>query len=374
MPELRDLRLGFSGQRLTTARQLRGLTRADVARRVNVTAAAISQFESGQTQPRPETLARLALTLGVTPTFFTRRPSVGRLLADEWHFRSLRATRKAERDRVLARVSLLAEIVEYVERFIELPVANLPEHLVAAVPDSSGIEAAAMELRAMWDLGLAPISSMVRLLELHGCIVARIAAESDSVDAFSGHVGARPFVILAMDKGDVLRSRFDAAHELGHLVLHADVNPGSSHAEKEAHLFASSFLLPRDAVAEQLPASADWDRLLVLKQHWGASLQALLYRARQIGRLTEPAYRRAMTQLSRRGWRRNEPGDVAWEEAPTLLADSFDLLERARGLGRETLLTELDIAAEDYDAVVETVQRMNIISLAESRPGLAAGV
>jgi len=365
VPDLRDARLLFSGDRLALARQLRGITRAELAGLVGVTPAAVSQYESNQITPRIDTIARIALSLGVPPEFVTPRFQPRRLVADEWHFRSLRATRKRERDRVLARVTLLVEITDYIERYVELPAPNLPEHLVDDPDDPDAIEAAATAVRALWQLESEPIVSMVRLLELRGCLVARIVAESEAMDAFSGRVGGRPFVILAMDKADSLRSRFDAAHELGHLLIHADVNPGSAISEKQAHRFASSFLLPREAIGDELPARVDWTALVALKARWGVSIAALLYRAYQIGKLPEPAYRRAMTDLNARGWRRNEPGAAGWSEAPTVLTDALDLLERARGLGRASLISDLHFAPGDYDSVVEPVQRMNVVRLSD---------
>jgi hypothetical protein len=47
------------------------------------------------------------------------------------------------------------------------------------------------------------------------------------------------------------RGRFDAAHELGHLVMHGHERPlPGPEAEREANQFASAFLMPRaDVVA-----------------------------------------------------------------------------------------------------------------------------
>src|SRR5688500_675384 len=94
--------------RLRLARTLRGLRQNQLAEQIEVTPAAISQYESGASVPGPDTLERLAVRLGCTPDFFTRPwrpPMIG-----EPFFRSRRSTPQHERDRAEAYATALAEI------------------------------------------------------------------------------------------------------------------------------------------------------------------------------------------------------------------------------------------------------------------------
>jgi DNA-binding XRE family transcriptional regulator len=50
------------------------LRKVQLAERIGLTAAAISQFEHGTNRPSPATLGKLALTLGVSVDFFEQRP------------------------------------------------------------------------------------------------------------------------------------------------------------------------------------------------------------------------------------------------------------------------------------------------------------
>ncbi|NED56599.1 ImmA/IrrE family metallo-endopeptidase, partial [Micromonospora aurantiaca] len=84
---------------------------------------------------------------------------------------------------------------------------------------------------------------------------------AERVDAFSVGVHPRPMVFFNPAKGDYWRNRFDAAHELGHLVMHADAEPGEKVVEDQAHRFAAEFLMPEQDIATELPATPDWDRL-----------------------------------------------------------------------------------------------------------------
>lgn len=355
MRDMRAAQLLFHGERLGLARRWRGLTKRELAASVGVTPAAISQYEAGQSRPRAETLGRLALAVQLPPAFFGRRPSASRLVEEEWHFRSLRATRKRDRDRVLAKTAVLANLIEIIDRYVELPQVDLPEHVVDHLT-SETIEFATARVRTTWDLGEGPIDTMIGLLEGRGCVVSSLDAGTDDLDAFSGWVGKRPFVVLATNKDDAERSRFDAAHELGHLLLHHDVNAGSRTAELQANVFASAFLMPRNAIAAELPPRLDFSAYFDLKLRWRVSVAALIYRARQVGRLTEPSFRRAMTELSANGWRRQEP--LAGEcERPTVVADALDLLWSSRGLSRDQIAADLQVTRVDLDSLVEASRR-----------------
>jgi len=158
------------------------------------------------------------------------------------------------------------------------------------------------------------------MLEDHGVIVIRLSLASARIDAFSVAFADRPVVVLASDKSDRGRSRFDAAHELGHLVMHGSDIWGMTEVEQEAHRFASAFLMPRDQIYVELPTRVDWPALFELKRRWQVSLAALLMRARSLGRLSESVYLSAIKTASARGWRRTEPIPLGASEEPTLLS------------------------------------------------------
>jgi Zn-dependent peptidase ImmA (M78 family) len=150
-------------------------------------------------------------------------------------------------------------------------------------------------------------------------VVLRLAFDSSQIDAFSVAFADRPVVVLASDKSDRARSRFDAAHELGHLVLHSSEIWGMPDVERQAHSFAAAFLMPRDQIYSELPTHVDWPRLFQLKRRWQVSLAALLMRARALGRLSASAYLGAIKTASARGWRRVEPIPLGPPEQPQFL-------------------------------------------------------
>jgi Zn-dependent peptidase ImmA (M78 family)/DNA-binding XRE family transcriptional regulator len=344
----------FDPTRLRLGRQLRRLKRAQLAKRIGVSPAAVSQYESGDAKPRPTILARIALQLSLPISFFasTGRP-VPSLDTSMGFFRSLRRSSQVDREAALAQAAILAELVRALELHVVLPDLDLPVDLEVTTDASMDeVEQAADELRARWQLEQAPIENVARLLELHGVIVTRLKL-AETVDAFSWPEPERPIVILGSDKGNRHRSRFDAAHELAHLVLHiSDPEPGTQALERQAHRFAGAFLLPRPAIeTEWRPGRIDWAFMLELKQRWGVSFAAMLYRARDLALISPTAYESAMRQVSRRGWRRSEPGDVGAPEQPALLSKALDLVEK-NGIGRDELAAEAHLPASQVQELL----------------------
>ncbi len=321
----------FDPTRLKLARECRGLLKSQLAAVVSVTPAAIGQFESGMVKPSAQTLAQLALVLAFPVEFFafSGEPRQTPTIADTF-FRSLRSARQAERQQAVAHATLVWEVVRKLEDRVQLPAFDLPTHLhVSSTTPLEDIEEIADELRKAWKLEPGPVPHVIRLLELHGIIVTRYRSGSERLDAFSCPFPERPIVVLGDDKGDFARSRFDGTHELGHLVMHPDPQPGDRVLENQAQRFAAAFLMPRAEIVDALPRDrVDWTQLVTLKRQWGVAMQALLYRARTLGTLDASAYENAMKTMSRRGWRKREPGYLGSPERPRLLSKAIEALER----------------------------------------------
>ena len=312
----------FNPARLTLARELRDLTKSELAALADKTPSAISQFEAGQVRPDPQTLKRLALALGMSVDFFAARAASHVIPLDVCHFRSLRSASQRQRRQLLARGSLLCELVSWLEQEVDFPPQKVSE-IGQAASTPEAIDALADAVRRKWGLGLGPIGSVIGLLENKGVLVMRIDQATRDVDAFSFWHEGRPCVLLVMEKGSTSRTRFDAAHELGHLVMHTDVVPGSPEVERAAHRFASAFLLPRDSFLKECPRRLDLPHFFELKTRWKVSVAAMVRRARDLGCLSDASYRRACIALRQQGTKeRNEPA----LERPRLLLEALNLI------------------------------------------------
>ncbi len=340
----------FDPQRLRIARQLRKLTRAALAEQVEVSPAAVGQWETATARPKPQTLLQVADVLDFPVAYFA---ASGRELpefeTDLSFFRSLRKSSQADREAALAHAALITELVEVIERHAKLPALTIPEHPLPTDAPPEQIDEVACAVRDQWGLGEEPIENMLRQLELHGTIAVRLGLADEGIDAFSWPGPAHPVVILDSGKGDKARSRFDCAHELGHLVMHrhAGARAADRALEKQAHRFASSFLLPARRLHQEWPIGRlNWRELVALKQRWQMSLGALLYRAQDVGLVTATTYESAMKYMSRAGWRKHEPGELGPPERPRLLRRAAEALEHA-GIDAERLAELAHIPIEE---------------------------
>lgn len=341
----------FDGTRLTVARRLRRKTKATLAREIGVTPTAIAQYEKNISNPTRGVLAQLCLHLRLPREFFRAGRPLTLLPASGAHFRSLRSTSAAAREQALAYGEVSLELVDLIGSYVDLPAVSLPDLELPEELSSDDIAEAARITREHWGLEYGPIPSVVHAMEANGIIILRLPQGTDAaVDAFSTYVAQRPIVFLSPLKDDKARSRFDAAHELGHLLLHPDTEPGSKLIENQAHQFAAEFLMPRAEIIEDLPRRIDWATFHDLKQHWGVSLRALVFRAHSLGRISSASYKRANQQLSI--WGIPEPGLLGPAESPQVLGLAQQLIIES-GYDFEKIMVAGQIPQEIVEAVIE---------------------
>ena len=345
--------------RIRLARELRGLTQRHVVVKMGhaVSGPALSQIESGKLRPSEAVVGQLAAALDVPPAFFAAQwPTRGEPVT---YFRDLRSTSIRERRRARAQALLLGDFVTALEQHVRIPDVDVPKLPAALDATAAEIERITSLVRRAWNLGDGPITHVVRELERHGVAVARLKLGSVAVDAFSTRAGPRPLVLLTDDKSDnYVRSRFDASHELGHLIMHEEAEPGTREVERQAQNFASSFLLPEVRAREALPSRLDaygWSRLAEMKRVWGISMSALLYRARSLGIISSEAHQAAMRYMSVRGWRRQEPGDreMGAPEAPMLVERSMRRAEIQAGVSVEEIVHSAHLPLNDMQRLLE---------------------
>jgi Zn-dependent peptidase ImmA (M78 family)/transcriptional regulator with XRE-family HTH domain len=363
----------FDGARLTLARHLAGLRKSDLASRLDKSPTAVAAWETGAKRPAASTVAQLALSLEVDPGFFVVRPDNVAALSSTPHFRSLRSTSQLARDQAYAYGQVAVDIATSLEKHVEFLEPDVPSFPVSADDqDGDGPERAAQLVRAEWGIADGPVGHLVRLLENHGILVVFSPPQAASVDAYSFNSCLRPVVILNPIKRDYYRQRFDVAHELGHLVMHGDAEPGGRIVEAQAHRFAAELLMPADQIRDLLPSIMGgnvWLTLARLKERWGVSIQALLYRARWLGRLSEVSYRNAMTAISARGWRRNEPGLVSGIENPSLLPRAVELLDQ-EGIDEGHLIEQCRVPPHLFRTVTARTPDLDLRPASVSGDGL----
>lgn len=340
--------------RLKDARLAACLNQSELAEIVGVTRQAISAYEQGEKFPEPETMMRISAALKQPISYFA---SEDRRTFGEFKPMFFRAVGPSTKRRNMACKVIgkwFTQVTTYVDSLVNFPAVNLPQVSPSSSDgryDVEEIEAAAEECRRAWNLGLGPIANVLSLLEANGITVCRCPLEGETVEAFSFWNGDRPFVVLASEKRAAVRSRFDAAHELAHLILHRWVGDEELEdpkvlklIEREADRFASAFLLPRKSFPFEVFTSR-LDSFVSLKRRWMVSIQAMVYRCKQLGVFDDDQVTNLYKQISARRWRIHEPLDNELPlEQPRLLRRAVEMVVSAGRKIADEIAAELQIA------------------------------
>ncbi len=297
----------FTTSRLTIARERRRFSKKALAEIVSVTPHTILRYEAGEIEPTDEVISRLSQALGF-PTGFFSEPDIDGPPGDAASFRSMSAISAKERNAALAAGTLAYIVSDWVEQRFDLPEPDLLD-LSGDTP-----EMAAVSLRERWALGERPIKNMVHLLEAKGVRLFSMAENTLSVDAFSVWRGEKPYVFLNTIKS-AEHSRHDAAHELGHLVLHKHGGPRGRAAEDQANAFASAFLMPASDVLALLPRVHTLNQVIEAKKRWAVSVMSLVHRLNKLKIMSDWQYRMFCIDATDRGYRRAEPFGIAREHS-----------------------------------------------------------
>lgn len=297
----------FTPGRLKHARVRRGYSRATLATMSGVSARTITAYENETAgKVTTETLSKLAHALQV-PKSYLSASDIDPVDPSTVSFRKLAKTSKRAQGEALAHADLVVELFSHLEeRF------NLPKNRVPNLSDHTP-EDAAILLRQELRIGDHPIPNMLSILESIGVRVAALPDTCVDIDAFCFFRDASPYVLLNTHK-TAERQRFDAAHELGHLVLHNGLDQTPQQLrdqgrdiESEAHAFAAEFLMPRSAIKSQSMAHASEQRILAARSHWGVSAMALTHRLHKLKLITDWEYRNHTINLTQKGYRTGEP-------------------------------------------------------------------
>lgn len=329
----------FVPSRLRAAREFRGLNQAKVAAEVGVSAATVSCWEKGQYVPTSQNVIEIASVLGFPITWFEQDELN---LVDE-HALSFRCQSRmtaALRNQSSRTWDFAALIAAQLRADFNLPSVFVPDYSEEVTraeelnkpEERTGPEVAAQMLRDELRLGVSPIDNMVAVLESMGVLVFWTSIDSKTVDAYCHWDDNNPIVVLNINQRCGERSRFNAAHELGHLVLHREsiyrqnfedsdeeieIVDGETRQkrEQEANAFASAFLLPEQSFGEDAPFQPEPNDFLDLKEKWKVSISAMIRRNYDLEYFSPDQYERAMTRLTMRGWRQEEPEPMDNEES-----------------------------------------------------------
>jgi Zn-dependent peptidase ImmA (M78 family)/transcriptional regulator with XRE-family HTH domain len=347
-------------ERLREAREAMELSMTDLAEKIGVSRQAVSLYEDGQRAPEPEILMRIVQVLQQPIAYFTtsRPPTFGH--RGTRFFRAFKSKTKRQNTRCEILSDWFAQAASYFSDSINLPpvlVPEIPPPQDRVAYSDEEIEDAATFCRRHWDLGDGPIANIVALLESKGIIIARAEFGNEDVSAFSFWEGPRPFIFLGADRESACRSRYDACHELAHLLLHrgidtSDLEHDLDRIEREADRFSAAFLLPEKTYSMEV-FSSRLATFIHLKNRWKVSAAAQIYRCSELGILDEHQILNLRKQLSANRWRKREPLDD--KIAPELPAVMEKCLRLLLDSGRKTvgdILAGIRLAQNTLEALM----------------------
>ncbi|HRQ05918.1 MAG TPA: XRE family transcriptional regulator [Nitrosomonas halophila] len=314
------------------ARKAAGLSMQALADQVGVSATMINKYEKEKSTPSSKTLIQLSKALGVRSEYFFRPVQV-QLEGVEYRKRA------STPQKLLNRIE--ADVLDQAERWqiladlyphFPLPDFAQPKELPAKVASLDEVDAVAYQVRDAWDLGLNPIPDLIDVLEARGILVILTGVDDlNKFDGLQASVAGKPFIVVSSHwPGD--RQRFTLAHELGHLMLHGRLGEGVDE-EKACNRFASAFLLPESGLRQQLGEqrhNLEVQELYLLKHEYGISMKACLYRAGELGIISQAWQKKAYITFNKQGWSKQEPGTPYPQEESQLFAQ---LVYRALGEG-----------------------------------------
>lgn len=313
-----------------------------LAEHAGISPVTLSRIENGRQEPDDETITKLIRALDYPREFFLM-PDIDGIDAEAASFRSLTAMSARERDAALASGVLALELADWIARRFNLPPPDLPD-----LGHDRDPYHAARTLREHWKIGEKPLGHLVKVLETKGVRVFSLAENTRNVDAFSYWRNGEPFIFLNTLK-TAERSRFDAAHELGHLVMHKHGGPQGREAEQQANMFASAFLMPEADVLSQIPYVTSLKDIVALKRRWGVSASALSYRLHKLGRLSDWQYRSFCIQIARE-YGESEPNSLPRESSAVWQMVLTELWKE--GVTRHHIADELHIPRDEVDTLL----------------------
>ncbi len=328
-------------------RELRGFNQSQLASKLGLSQAHLSRLEAGLTPVGEDIVSRLSKALHLPEEFFKNSdPVYGPSVAEFFH-RKRQAARSAELNRLHAQLNKRRMEVSRLLRAADIGEMNVPRF---DPREFRSIEEIATLVRASWMLPRGPVTNMTKTIESAGGVVMLYDFGTHLVDAISQWVPGLPplFFVNRTAPGD--RVRMTLAHELGHMVMHQTPH---AEMENEAKVFAAAFLMPESDIGPDFHR-VNVERLAALKPYWKVSMQALLYRAEELGAITDRQARTLWMKMAKSGYRRQEPAELDVSlERPTLLAEVINLHIKHFGFSVEELGSTVQLFPDEVTDVYD---------------------
>jgi Zn-dependent peptidase ImmA (M78 family)/transcriptional regulator with XRE-family HTH domain len=327
---------------ITVARESRGFSQSELARRLSIAQGALSKIEGGIRSPSPELITKLSIELDYPVEFFYSPEPVFGLGVGTLYHRKRQALSSSVLAIIHAQVNIRRIHISRLLKSVEFPEGKI-RHLDLDDYGGSPVKIA-QAVRAHWQLPNGPVRNITEALEDSGGIVIRFDFGTRLIDAVSQWPPDMPPLFFVNDTIPCDRLRYSLAHELGHLVMH---EIQTEHMEDEANRFAAELLMPTNDILRSLEP-VTLPRLAALKSYWKVSMAALLKRATDLEAISERQGRSLWMRMGQAGYRRREPPELDLPiEEPTLFTELMDTHKEDLGYSLSDLSALLTVHEHD---------------------------
>lgn len=304
------------GDSIKLRREILRISLRDLADRIGVSHTTVNKYEKNILVPDSQCLITLSEILQI-PIASLLRPQNQQIQLNQIAFRSKKMRKRDEKQ-------INAETKEWLARYLQIEKLSgnhrtfeMPKGFPRKISSFEDAEKAAKDLRKVWDLGSDPIENLTNLLEDKGIKIGIIGGIT-KFDALFTEYDNNP--IIVMKKGlPRARQRFSLAHELGHCLLKMEEGIDT---EKVMHRFAGALLVPAEKAIFELSEKRhklSLKELQILKEKYGFSMGAWLYRAKDLGIISLAFYIEIRKIFVKHEWNKTEPGDDIPGEMPVLM-------------------------------------------------------
>lgn len=349
----------FNYRQLTLAREYRGYSQSELSNAISgLSQPNLSKFEKGFGGLSEEIIEKLINFLDFPRSFFEEKISNA---VESAHFRKRATITQKVRLSFDTNIKLIGFVIDKMSESVEFPDFNFSSF---NVEDFSPEYIAEFTRRKLQIDPTKPISNIFRLLENNGIVIVEFDPKSELFDgvSFITDLGIPVIVINKRFPND--RKRFTLAHELGHLLMHILCEePISIHRDREdeANKFASEFLMPKRSIYGSLN-NLKLSDLGELKKYWLTSMSSIIRRAKDLGCISQDRYTYLNIELSRRGWKTNEPFEVSIDE-PTIYQVAYKMHKEDLSYDQDDFIRGFSLPINVISALFEEKNKNNKLRL-----------
>jgi Zn-dependent peptidase ImmA (M78 family) len=337
----------FNYKMLILARESRGLNQSELAEKTGLPQSTISRIEHGfVAKVDDETINTLSSYLNYPKSFFNQSFNI---FPHNLYYRKRLKVNAKTINKAEAIMNIYRANVQSLLKSVDLPETNIP--IIDETRDGKP-DRVAMYLRQFWKIPKGPIMDLTKLLEGKGIIIIPLDFDTEHIEGLSMITDTGNYIIFLNNAFPGDRQRLTLAHELGHLIMHlSSVNGVDENVdvEKEAFLFASEFLMPKNEIAHNYKTRLTINKLIDLKRYWKVSMQAILKWGQELGEVDYNRARYLWAQFNTMGIKKKEPFDLP-KEKPSLLQEIINMhYSKDIGFTKKELADILCLSVKEFE-------------------------